>query len=41
MRSFFCSALLIAGVLIGQQWIAKSSVAASAQPVVLSRPAMR
>ena len=29
MRSFVCSALFIAGVLIGQQWIAKSSEAQS------------
>ena len=29
MRSFICSALFIASVLIGQQWIAKSSEAQS------------
>ena len=27
MRSFVCSALFIASVLIGQQWVAKSSEA--------------
>lgn len=42
MRSFVCSALFIASVLIGQQWIAKSSEAqstfrpASAQAVAIN-----
>jgi len=30
MRSFICSALFIASVLIGQQWVAKASEAQSA-----------
>jgi len=30
MRSFICSALIIASVLIGQQWVAKSSEAQGA-----------
>jgi len=33
MRSFICSALIIASVLIGQQWVAKSSEAQGAMPL--------
>jgi len=33
MRSFICSALIIASVLIGQQWVAKSSEAQGALPL--------
>jgi hypothetical protein len=36
MRSFICSVVVIAAVLIGQQWVVKASEAHGAEPAAAS-----